>query len=128
MSGMVKVRQANKKLAVKLVRREKRKRRIRGRVTGTAMCPRISVFRSNKHFSAQAIDDVVGVTITSVSSYEKENRETAMTVETVKKLGTQFASRLAEKNITKVVFDRNGYRYHGMIRSFADSMRESITF
>lgn len=101
---------------------------MRGKISGTAMCPRISVFRSNRHLFVQAIDDGAQKTYGSVSSYGKENRVCNVTIEFAKKLGAQFSSALREKNIESVVFDRNGYRYHGVIKAFADGMRENITF
>lgn len=124
----MKIQQVSKKIPLKLVRRVRRKRRVRGKISGTAMCPRISVFRSNRHLFVQAIDDGAQKTYGSVSSYGKENRVCNVTIEFAKKLGAQFSSALREKNIESVVFDRNGYRYHGVIKAFADGMRENITF
>lgn len=113
-----------KRRVEKVRKRLKRKLRIRGRVSGTAERPRLSIFRSNRHVYAQAIDDGAGHTIVSVSDLEKEFREVSPTVDGVKKLGAAMASRLREKNITRVVFDRNGFKYHGVVKSFADSVRE----
>ncbi len=124
----MKVQQTSKKIPLKLVRRVRRKKRVRRKISGTSACPRISVFRSNRHFFAQAIDDGVQKTCASISSYGKENNLRNVTVEVAKKLGVQFSSALREKNIESVVFDRNGYRYHGVIKAFADGMRENITF
>lgn len=122
----MRVKQANKKIPLKLVRKVRRKRRIRGKISGTSTCPRLSVFRSNRHFYAQAIDDVSGVTLSSVSSYGKEYSN--VTIETVQKLGVEFSNVLFDKGIKSVVFDRNGYRYHGIVKAFADSVRKKITF
>lgn len=100
----------------------KRKRRVRSKVSGTSEFPRVSIFRSNRYFYAQAIDDVARVTLVDVSGKKlglKANKEDA------KKIGATFAESLKKNNITKVVFDRNGYLYHGVVASFADSMREN---
>jgi large subunit ribosomal protein L18 len=102
--------------------RAKRKKRIRSNIFGTAQCPRLSVFKSNKFFYAQAIDDVTAHTLASVDGAKaglKVNKED------VKKLALDLANSLKEKNITAVVFDRNGYLYHGVVASFADALREN---
>ena len=112
-----------KRLIEKANRRAKRKLRIRSVVEGTAERPRLSVFRSNRHFSVQVIDDGKGHTLAALSDLEAEFKGTKITVEGVKKLGTALGARLKEKNITTVVFDRNGFRYHGVIQSFADAVR-----
>ena len=114
-----------KRLIAQAKRRQKRKLRIRSIVKGTALQPRLSVFKSNKHFSAQAIDDQAGVTLASISDLEKELKVTSTNVEGVKQLGTELGKRLKDKNITNVVFDRNGFVYHGVIKSFADAVREA---
>jgi large subunit ribosomal protein L18 len=114
-----------KKLIEKTQRRAKRKLRIRSVVSGTAVRPRLSVFRSNKHFYCQAIDDLTGNTLVSVSDMEKALAGTKLTEEGVKKLGTELGKRLKAKNIATAVFDRNGFRYHGVIKSFADAIRET---
>jgi len=102
--------------------RAQRKARVRGKIFGTAELPRLSVYRSNKYFYAQAIDDNAGNTLVSVDSRTlglKSNRED------VKKVAAKLAENLASKNIDKVVFDRNGYLYHGVVASFADALREA---
>jgi large subunit ribosomal protein L18 len=114
-----------KKLIEKAQRREKRKLRIRSIVKGTAERPRLSVFASNKHFYCQAIDDLTGQTLASVSDLEKTLTKTNINIEGVKALGLEFGKRLKEKKILAAVFDRNGFRYHGVIKSFADAIRES---
>ncbi len=106
-------------------KRLKRKLHIRSKVNGSAERPRLSVFRSNRHFSVQAIDDVQGTTMASVSDLEKEFAGISTNLVGVKKLGTAIAARLKEKKIGTIVFDRNGYRYHGVIKSFADAIREA---
>lgn len=114
-----------KKLVEKNKRREKRKLRIRNIVKGTASRPRVSVFRSNKHLFAQVIDDEAGRTLVSVSDLEKSFKEIKITVEGVKTLGQALGMRLKEKKISTAVFDRNGFKYHGVIQSFADAVREA---
>ena len=102
--------------------RAKRKARVRGKISGVATLPRVSIFKSNRHVYAQAIDDIAGVTLASVDGRAmglKANREDA------KKVAEAFANRLKEANIHRVVFDRNGYLYHGVVASFADALREA---
>ncbi len=102
--------------------RAQRKARVRGKIFGTDTLPRLSVFKSNKHFYAQAINDTDGVTLASVDGRKlglKANQED------VKKIAAEMAKNLASKNIENVVFDRNGYLYHGVIKSFADALREA---
>jgi large subunit ribosomal protein L18 len=102
--------------------RAQRKARVRGKIFGTDTLPRLSVFKSNKHFYAQAIDDNAGVTLASVDGKKlglKANQED------VKKVAAEMAKNLASKNIENVVFDRNGYLYHGVVASFADALREA---
>jgi large subunit ribosomal protein L18 len=114
-----------KKLIEKAQRRAKRKLRIRSVVKGTEARPRLSVFASNKHFYCQAIDDLTGRTLVSVSDLEKTLASAKVNVEGVKALGAEFGKRLKEKKILTAVFDRNGFRYHGVIKSFADAVREA---
>lgn len=108
--------------AKKYALRSKRKLRVRGKIKGSAELPRLSVFRSNKHLYAQAINDVDGVTVAGIDGSKAKlgnNKEDA------KKLAETFAKTLKEKKIENVVFDRNGYIYHGVIATFADSLREA---
>ncbi len=102
--------------------RAQRKARVRGKIFGTDTLPRLSVFKSNKSFYAQAINDTTGVTLASV-----DGRKLGLKVnqEDVKKVAAQMAKNLASKNIDSVVFDRNGYLYHGVVASFADALREA---
>jgi len=102
--------------------RAQRKARVRGKIFGTDTLPRLSVFKSNKHFYAQAIDDNTGTTLACV-----DGRKLGLKVnqEDVKKVAVQMAKNLASKNIDSVVFDRNGYLYHGTVASFADALREA---
>lgn len=109
----------------KQVVRFKRKLRIRASVEGTPERPRLSVFRSNKHFYVQLVDDLKGHTLATASSAEEELRgKVKNTIEGAKQLGGLIAKRGLAKNVTKVVFDRSGYLYHGRIRALADAARE----
>ncbi|SMC08921.1 50S ribosomal protein L18 [Nitratiruptor tergarcus] len=102
--------------------RIKRKRRVRGKVTGTAQRPRLSIFKSNRHFYAQAIDDTKGHTLAYADGAKmglKANRED------VKKIAEQMAEKLKAIGIETIVFDRNGFLYHGVVASFADALREN---
>ena len=103
--------------------RKKRHMRIRQRLVGTPVKPRISVFRSNKHIYAQIIDDVNGVTLVSASSKEKGSEDMGGNKEAAVKVGTLLAERANEKNIKNVVFDRSGYLYHGRVKALADAAR-----
>lgn len=107
--------------------RDKRRFIIRKKVSGTAERPRLAVFRSNKHFALQVIDDVAGVTLASVFTHEKalkgkfKNNNKAA----AKEAAALLAQRAKKKGITKMVFDRGGYAYHGRVQQIADSMREN---
>lgn len=100
-----------------------RHERLRKRLAGTAERPRLAVFRSLKHISAQIIDDASGTTLASASSLEKELKAEGNT-EGAKKIGTELAKRAKEKGITAVVFDRGGFKYHGRVSSLAEGARE----
>ena len=105
----------------KKARRLKIKARIRGRISGTAARPRLTVFRSNKEIYAQLVDDVKAVTLVSASSRgtsEGTKTEIAATV------GRELARKALEAGINEVVFDRNGYLFHGRVKSLADAARE----
>ena len=103
------------------IRRTKIKFRIRHKVSGTAEMPRLSVFRSNKEIYAQVIDDVKGVT---ASSNEKGFEKSGTKSEVAAKVGKTVAERAIAAGINTVVFDRNGYLYHGRVKSLADGARE----
>jgi large subunit ribosomal protein L18 len=105
-------------------RRLKRRRRVRAKISGTATRPRISVFRSNKGLSAQAIDDLSGRTLAAVNWYEPELRELAKEQRTSRS-GTLLAERVKAAGISEADFDRGGYRYHGHVRAFAEALREA---
>ena len=106
------------------IRRTKSKFHIRHNVSGTAEMPRLSVFRSNKEIYAQVIDDVKGVTITAASSKEKGFEKNGTKSEIATKVGKAIAERTLAAGISTVVFDRNGYLYHGRVKSLADGARE----
>ena len=104
--------------------RLKRHRRIRGKISGTAERPRLSIFRSNKNIYAQLIDDVAGVTLASASTLD-ENVSDATKVEQASAVGKAIAEAAKAKNISTVVFDRSGYLYHGRVQALADAAREN---
>lgn len=103
--------------------RLKKKVRIRKTITGTEERPRLCVFRSNKHIYAQIINDAQGSTLASSSSLKLEEKVTG--VEMAKRIGQEIAKAALAKNIKNVVFDRNGYIYHGQVKALAESARES---
>lgn len=103
--------------------RKKRHARVRNRISGTAECPRLNVFRSNTHIYAQLIDDVAGVTLASASSNEESISGTK--VEQATAVGRLIAERGAEKGLKAVVFDRGGYIYHGRVKALAEAAREN---
>lgn len=103
----------------------KRKVHIRKSISGTPARPRMTVFRSNYHMYVQVIDDTVGNTIVSASTVEKDLRGMRNTVANAEKLGEIAGKRLLEKNIDTVVFDRNGYLYHGIVKGIADGARKA---
>lgn len=106
-------------------RRKRIKQRIRKRVSGTSEIPRMSVFRSNKQIYAQIINDLTGETIISASSKEKAIAEQKVNkIEQAKLVGQAIAGKAKEKGIETVKFDRNGYLYHGRVKSLADAARE----
>jgi large subunit ribosomal protein L18 len=106
-------------------KRLRRKVHIRKRVRGTGERPRMTVTKSNRRLSVQVIDDVKGHTLVSASTLEKELRGVKATVAGAQQLGEITGKRLLEKNIKTVVFDRNGYLYHGIVKALADGTRKS---
>ena len=104
--------------------RQARHKRVRGKIHGTAECPRLNVFRSLKHIYAQLIDDDKGVTLVSASSVEKDFTEYGGNADAAKAVGKKIAERAAEKGIKECVFDRGGYIYHGRVASLAEGARE----
>lgn len=106
---------------------QKRRWRIRKKVAGTDMRPRLSVHFSNKHIYAQAINDVEGKTLVFVSTLAKESREQSLKANNdgASALGKTFGEKAKESGISKVVFDRNGRKYHGCVKTFAEAAREA---
>jgi large subunit ribosomal protein L18 len=105
-------------------RRLKRRRRVRAKISGTASRPRVSVFRSNRGLSAQLVDDVDGRTIAAVNWYEADLRELGK-LDRTKRAGALLAERASQAGVSEAVFDRGGYRFHGHVRVFAESLREA---
>ena len=104
--------------------RQRRHARIRRRLSGTAERPRVAVSRTNKHISAQIIDDVAGRTLASASSVEPTLKTTSGgNVDGAKAVAALLAQRAQAANITAVVFDRGGFDYHGRVAAFADALR-----
>ena len=104
--------------------RERRHLRVRRKISGTAECPRLCVYRSNSNIYAQIIDDVAGNTLVSCSTLDKEIKTKHANKEAAKEVGNLIAKKAAEKKIKDVVFDRSGYIYHGVIKELADAARE----
>ena len=113
------VKQADKNKA-----RLKRHKRVRAKISGTALRPRLNVFRSTNNIYAQLIDDVAGVTLATASTLDKELNGYGGNKEAAKKVGKLIAERAAQKNITEVVFDRGGYIFHGRVKELAEGARE----
>ena len=114
-----------KKINDKARKRLKRKASIRKKIGGTAERPRLSVYKSNRFTYVQAIDDVKGVTLAAASNQEKDQRVMGNRVGGLEKLGQLIAERLKAKNVAAVVFDRNGYRYHGKVKAIAEGARKA---
>jgi large subunit ribosomal protein L18 len=115
-------------MAMKIVGRERRKLRIRKKVSGTAERPRLSVFRSAKHIYAQVVDDEGGKTVAYASTLSKDLKGTLAEdnkVDAAKKVGALIAKICKSKKIERVVFDRNGYMYHGRVAALAQAAREA---
>ena len=103
-------------------------KKLRNRLSGTAQCPRLAVFRSNNHMYAQIIDDTAHHTLVSASTLQKDvkaNLEKTNNVEAAAYLGKVIAEKAIEKGIKDVVFDRGGFIYHGKIQALADAAREA---
>lgn len=114
-------------MSMQITGRDRRKLRIRRKISGTEERPRLSVFRSLKHIYAQVVDDVAGKTLAHCSTLAKDVKSAAdegTKSDAAKLVGKTIAEQLKAKGITKIVFDRNGYLYHGRIKSLADGARE----
>lgn len=114
-----------KRVIEKNKRRVQRKNHIRKTLSGTATKPRLTVFRSNKNISLQVIDDVAGHTLVSASTLEADLKGTKSNIEGGAKIGAVIGTRLKEAKIESVVFDRNGYKYHGVVKAIAEAAREA---
>lgn len=119
---------------IKKMHRQRRHRRVRSKITGTNKMPRLSVYRSLKHVYAQLVDDLSGKTLVSASDLDMEKKGAKTAAKAGKKtdgkkidlaatVGTLLAKKATEKGITKVVFDRGHYKYHGRIKALADAAR-----
>ncbi|MDR0500691.1 MAG: 50S ribosomal protein L18 [Coriobacteriales bacterium] len=117
------------KLKAKAAGLKRRQRRVRGKISGTADCPRLRVTRSNENIYAQVIDDVAGKTLVSASSLDPEFKAKAelngATVNGASFVGELIGKRAIDNNITAVVFDRGGHLYHGRVKALADGAREA---
>jgi large subunit ribosomal protein L18 len=115
-------------MGMQIVGRERRKLRIRRKISGTAEKPRLSVFRSAKHIYAQVVDDAAGKTLAHFSTLSKDVRDgikESNKTAAAKAVGSAVAKALLAKGVKKIVFDRNGYLYHGRIKALADAAREA---
>ena len=105
--------------------RERRHKRVRNKISGTAERPRLCVFRSNKNLYVQVIDDTKGTTLVSASTLDKEIKTKHSNKEAAKELGTLIAKKAQDKKIKQVVYDRGGYVYHGVVKELAEAAREA---
>lgn len=108
--------------------RDKREKRVRGKLTGTSERPRLSIFRSDKHIYAQVIDDAQGKTIAAASTLSKEltgKLKGIKKIDVAREVGKLIASRLQTLGVEKVVFDRGRFLYHGRVKALADAAREN---
>ncbi len=105
--------------------RARRHKRVRTKISGTAECPRLCVFRSNSNLYVQVIDDVAGNTLVQASTLDKEVKTKKSNKEAAKEVGALIAKRALEKNIKTVVYDRGGYIYHGVVKELAEAAREA---
>lgn len=120
------------KLKAKAFKLARRQRRVRGKVSGTEVRPRLRVTRSNAHIYAQVIDDVAGITIASASTLDPEVKgsiKLGSNIDAAKAVGVALGKRAVDKGVTEVVFDRGGRIYHGRVKALADGAREAgLTF
>ena len=108
----------------KNISRVRRHERVRSKISGTPECPRLCLYRSNKNMEAQLIDDVNGVTLVSSSSMALK-LENGSNIEAAKAVGSDIAKKALAKKISKIVFDRSGYIYHGRVKALAEAAREA---
>ena len=114
-----------KELSDKLRKRGQRRLHVRKTLSGTPEKPRMTVYKSNKYLYVQVVDDVAGSTLASASSLEEALKGFKRSVDGAAKLGEEIGKRLKEKNVAVVVFDRNGYKYHGIVKAIADGARKA---
>jgi large subunit ribosomal protein L18 len=113
------------KMSVRLKSRAKSKVKIRKKIEGTPERPRLSIFRSSSHMYAQLVDDIAGKTLVSFSSAKVTGLKSTSNCDAAKAVGQNIAKAAIAKNISKVVFDRSGYVYHGRVKALADGAREA---
>ena len=114
-----------KELSDKLRKRQQRKLHVRKTLSGTPEKPRMTIFKSNRFMYVQVIDDAAGVTLASASTLEETLKGLKRNKDGAAKLGEEIGKRLKEKNVGVVVFDRNGYQYHGIVKAIADGARKA---
>ncbi len=114
-----------RELSDKLRKRVQRKHHVRKTLSGTPEKPRMTVFKSNRNLFVQVIDDTVGGTLAAASTLEESLKAIKRDVEGAAKLGEEIGKRLKEKHVESVVFDRNGYKYHGIVKAIADGARKA---
>jgi large subunit ribosomal protein L18 len=114
-----------KEFSDKLRKREQRRTHVRKNIEGTPAKPRMTVFKSNRYLYVQVIDDAAGTTLASASTLEESLKGIKRNIEGAAKLGEEIGKRLKEKNVGVVVFDRNGYKYHGIVKAIADGARKA---
>ncbi len=114
-----------KKTDKKVINRLKNKARIRKKLEGSAMRPRLALFRSGKHLYAQLIDDQTGQTLVAVSTLKIADGKSSKNIAAAKHIGTAIAKEAQKKQIENVVFDRSGYLYHGRVKALAEAAREA---
>lgn len=115
-------------MAKKLTGRQRRKFRIRNKITGSAERPRLTIFRSSKHIYAQVVDDVSGSTVAAASTLSPDLKGSVGEggkTDAAKKVGALIAEICQKRSVERVVFDRNGYLYHGRVRALAEAAREA---
>lgn len=113
------------RLSKKRITRVRRKKRVRKKIVGTVTRPRLSVYKSNKNISVQAIDDINGTTLASISTLGKELAGMKSSVDSGKIVGQKIAKKLENMAVSTIIFDRNGYRYHGIVKAIAEGAREA---
>ena len=116
---------STKEIESKLRKRDQRKMHVRKNLAGSPERPRMTVFKSNRYLYVQVIDDAEGKTLAAASTLEEALKAIKANVEGGSKLGEEIGKRLKEKNIGRVVFDRNGYKYHGIVKAIADGARKA---